>query len=222
MVSTGFGDHRRELSVLQDPPVVLRQTPPSASPSPISGIAAAGSTPSFLNSIFDHQDPFQLSPQAPNRPGTAPTAGASHDSYFPDEPRRPSVASVVTNASSTGSKSSMGRTLRKKFFGDGESPSAGSGSAPGSGSAAPSVGSPGSSESSLPANTNNNANATTNSNSNHIHNVTPRSQFGGLVNPVTPAISRPRTPVPSSEVVPFLYQDPAVRLLSLSPARSLA
>ena len=51
--------------------------------------------------------------------------------------------------------------------------------------------SPGSSESSLPPNT------------------TPRSHYG-FPRPNTPTGSRPRTPVPSADVVPFLYQDPEV------------
>jgi len=147
----------------------MRQNPPSASPSPIAGHHSL--TPNLNSNIFDsNQEPFAPSPHL--RPCTAPSVGPS-DSYFPDEPRRPSVASVVTNASSTGSKSSMGRSIYKKIFGGDDA--AGE--------------SPGSSESSLPP------------------NVTPRSQHV-----FTPTISRPRTPVPSSEVVPFLYQDPAVGL----------
>jgi adenylate cyclase len=169
-----FSDHRRELAVLQNPPFMMRQNPPSAAPSPVNGHASA-TTPSFLNSnIFDSHEPFALSPHL--RPGTAPSAGGvgPQDGYSPDETRRPSVASVVTNASSTGSKSSIGRSFYKKIFGEGDSGE-----------------SPGSSESSLPP------------------NVTPRSQYG-FARPVTPTISRPRTPVPPSEVVPFLYQDPEV------------
>lgn len=52
--------------------------------------------------------------------------------------------------------------------------------------------SPGSSESSLPP------------------NATPRSHYG-FPRPNTPTGSRPRTPVPSADVVPFIYQDPEVR-----------
>lgn len=176
--SMNFSDHRRELAVLQNPHIVMRQTPPSASPSPINGNA----TPSFLNSnIFDsHHDPFQQ--LSPHRPGTAPTTGGPQDSYFPDETRRPSVASVVTNASSTGSKSSMGKSFYRKLFGEGDT----------------SGESPGSSESSLPP------------------NATPRSQQYGFNRPTTPTGSRtgsrPRTPLPSAEVVPFLYQNPDVSL----------
>jgi adenylate cyclase len=172
-------DHRRELAVLQNPPFVMRQNPPSAAPSPINGQAPA---PSFLNSnIFDsQQEPFTLSPLM--RPGTAPSAGGvgPQDSYFPsDETRRPSVASVVTNASSTGSKSSIGRSIYEKFFGE---------NTPGE-----------TSESSIPPNV-----------------TSSRSRYG-FTRPVTPTTSRtasrPRTPVPSSEVVPFLYQDPQVARL---------
>ncbi|KAI5838347.1 phosphatase 2C-domain-containing protein [Morchella snyderi] len=174
-----MSDHRRELAVLQTPPFILRQNPPSTANSPMNP-SASSSTPttSFLNgnfafdSHYPHtQEQYQLSP--PLRPGTAPSSGdrndRSSDGYFPSDDRRPSVASVITNASSTGSKSSIGRQIMKKFFGDGDNND-----------------SPASSESSLPP------------------SATPRSHFG---RPTTPTYSRPRTPVPSSDVVPFLYQD---------------
>ncbi|KAG0634409.1 phosphatase 2C-domain-containing protein [Tuber brumale] len=177
-----LGDHRRDLSVLQTPPFVLRQNPPSASNSPANGTANSAVAPSSYlnNNPFDSQDQFGLSP--PVRPGTAPSAGTqnSSDAYFPNDDRRPSVASVVTNASSTGSKSSIGRSFYsgyKKFFGDNDNNNAGE--------------SPGSSESSLPP------------------NATPRSHYG-FPRPTTPTNSRPRTPLPSSDVVPFIYQDPDV------------
>ncbi|CAZ83205.1 unnamed protein product [Tuber melanosporum] len=177
-----LGDHRRDLSVLQTPPFVLRQNPPSASNSPANGTASSAVAPSSYlnNNSFDSQDQFGLSP--PVRPGTAPSAGTqnSSDAYFPIDDRRPSVASVVTNASSTGSKSSIGKSFYsgyKKFFGDNDNNNAGE--------------SPGSSESSLPP------------------NATPRSHYG-FPRPTTPTNSRPRTPLPSSDVVPFIYQDPDV------------
>ncbi|KAI5789099.1 hypothetical protein EDC01DRAFT_631149 [Geopyxis carbonaria] len=179
-----MGDHRRELAVLQTPQFVLRQNPPSVLPSPSNGNGSPGAT--FLNSsIFDNQEQYQLSP---HRPSTALSTGSQGqqgptDSYFPDETRRPSVASVVTNASSTGSKSSIGRSIYKKIFGDGENNND----------------SPGSSESSLPSNT------------------TPRSHYG-FPRPATPTGSRPRTPLPPAEVVPFLYQDPDdIRRLGVAP-----
>jgi adenylate cyclase len=180
---TNLTDHRKELSVLQAPQFVMRQNPPTAAPSPING-ASTTSTPSFLNSsIFDSQEPFH-SPSS-LRPGTAPSTGSAPpgpaESYFPDEPRRPSVASVVTNASSTGSKSSFGKYFSRKIFGEGET----------------SGDSTVSSESSLPP------------------TVTPRTQYG-FQRPTTPTNSRPRTPLPSAEVVPFLYQDPEV-VCSLIP-----
>ncbi|KAL7268125.1 cysteinyl-tRNA synthetase [Rhizina undulata] len=172
-----LSDHRRELSVLQTPPFILRQNPPSAGNSPAlpngASISAVTPTAGFLNSnIFDTQEVT-----SPLRPGTAPSSGSQGpiDSYFPDE-RRPSVAS------STGSKSSIGKSIYKRIFGgDGDSDS------------------PGSSESSLPSNT------------------TPRTHYG-FPRPTTPTNSRPRTPLPSSEVVPFLYQDPEdIRRLGDAP-----
>lgn len=174
-----MSDHRRELSVLQTPQFILRQNPPSAGPTPTTAFPSGQTTPNnFPNgSIFDNSEQSQLSP---HRPGTAPHSGSpGPDSYFPSEDnRRPSVASVATNASSTGSKSSMGRSLYNKFFGPGENEDGRS------------------SETST---------ATT---------AAPRSH--GFVRPSTPTgPPRPRTPVPSSEVVPFLYQDPDVRTSSL-------
>lgn len=173
-----MSDHRRELSVLQTPPFILRQNPPSAANSPMNGSASASTPPtSFLNGNFafdsHSHEQYQLSP--PLRPGTAPSSGdRTSDGYFPTDDRRPSVASVVTNASSTGSKSSIGRQFMRKVFGDGDNGTE----------------SPGSSESSLPP------------------SAMPRSHYG--IRPTTPTYSRPRTPVPSSDVVPFLYQDPEV------------
>ncbi|TGZ78613.1 PP2C-domain-containing protein [Ascodesmis nigricans] len=166
-----LSDHRRELSVLQTPQFMLRQNPPSAGTTPTSSFPSGQTTPGgFLNgNIFDNPDQSQLSPY---RPGTAPHVGSPvQDSYFPPEDtRRPSVASVTTNASSTGSKSSIPRSLYNKFFGPGENDD-------GSRSTTETSTLPGSS-----------------------------SRSG---RPSTPTgIPRPRTPVPSSEVVPFLYQDP--------------
>lgn len=186
-------DHRRELSVLQTPSYFQRNSPSSGvSPAatngmsavtPISAVSNNGTSggPPFFNNVFDsnnQSDQFQLSPQF-YRPGTAPGTSSSNiplgsDSYFPDD-RRPSVASVITNASSTGSKTSLGRSGRsiyKRIFGDDNSND-----------------SPGSSESSL---------------QNNRDLPRPNAPYA---RPATPTSSRPRTPLPSSEIVPFLYQD---------------
>lgn len=127
------------------------------------------------SAIFDGPGHDQLSPH--QRPPTAPAGSGSPgptDSYFPnEETRRPSVASVATNASSTGSKSSIGRTIINKLFGPTDQDDSGR-----------------TSELS-------------------IHQNASRQQL--QQRPGTPTgPPRPRTPVPSSEVVPFLYQDPQV------------
>lgn len=185
----GLGDHRRELSVLQTPSYVRNSPPsgPTLSPAglsnvlsvsitPISAVSTNSSSSVFPNSnVFDlyQPDSHQTSPQY--RPGTAPGPNGSAstsigtigpDSYFPQDDRRPSIASLATNASSTGSKTSIGRSIVRRIFGDDDKES------------------PGSSDSSL----------------------LPYSRPGAPRTNTQPG-SRPQTPVPSSDVVPFLYQD---------------
>ncbi|RPB29083.1 PP2C-domain-containing protein [Terfezia boudieri ATCC MYA-4762] len=188
----GLGDHRRELSVLQTP-TYIRNSPssgPVISPAgtangfpsattPVSAASTNNGSHGFLNSNpFDsyQSDHFQNSSQ--NRPGTAPGPNGSTssgtigpDSYFPQDDRRPSVASLATNASSTGSKTSIGRSIVRRFFGEDDKES------------------PGSSDSSLLQN-----------------NVLQRPSAAYTRTNTQPG-SRPQTPVPSSDVVPFLYQD---------------
>lgn len=185
----GLGDHRRELSVLQTPSFVRNSPPsgPALSPAglsnglsvsitPISAVSTNNNSSVFPNSnVFDlyQSDSHQTSPQY--RPGTAPGLNGSTpassgtigpDSYFPQDDRRPSIASLATNASSTGSKTSIGRSIVRRIFGDDDKES------------------PGSSDSSL----------------------LPYSRPGAPRTNTQPG-SRPQTPVPSSDVVPFLYQD---------------
>ena len=188
----GLGDHRRELSVLQTPSYI-RNSPssgPGLSPAgtangfpsattPVSAASTNNGSHGFLNSNpFDpyQSDHFQSSSQY--RPGTAPGPNGSTssgtigpDSYFPQDDRRPSVASLATNASSTGSKTSIGRSIVRRIFGEDDKES------------------PGSSDSSLPQN-----------------NVLQRPS-AAYTRTNTQTGSRPQTPVPSSDVVPFLYQD---------------
>lgn len=148
---------------------------------------------SFYNDSSDNlSQASQLSPVF--RPGSA-TANAGDspaDPYFGDR-RRPSVASITT-ASSQGSKSSHSRTggLHKKlhtFFGD-------------------EFGRDGS-ESSLPSQRETRSHSFARSQrerqGSNATDITPRD--------ASPGPSRPRTPVPSSDVVPFLYQDSTVNSL---------
>ncbi|KAI1333241.1 protein phosphatase 2C [Xylariaceae sp. FL0255] len=204
-----LANYRRELAVL-DPtggrtPQVHRD-PPSHSSNALSNIAPwmspngaggpANPSPttfstSFYNDSSDNlSTPSQLSPAfrlGQTRPSQPPN-NESPDAALFDDQRRPSLASITT-ASSQGSKNSSTRGGIKKlqgFFGE-EFPGRDS------------------SETSLPPNAQskdqrsysfgrprrgrNDSNAT-----DHTREPSPSS-------------SRPRTPVPSSDVVPFLYQE---------------
>jgi len=188
----GLGDHRKELSVLQTPSYIRnpQSSGPGLSPAgtansfpsattPVSAASANSGSHGFLNSNpFDpyQSDYFQNSSQL--RPGTAPGPNGSTssgtigpDNYFPQDDRRPSVASLATNASSTGSKTSIGRSIVRRFFGDDDKES------------------PGSSDSSL------------------LQNNVLQRPSAPYTRANTQPGSRPQTPVPSSDVVPFLYQD---------------
>lgn len=147
----------------------------------------------FYNDSSDNlSQTSQLSPGV--RPGSGRTGNTSDSpevGFFNDE-RRPSLASVTT-ASSSGSKSSMSRTggFHKKlqgFFGEDFTGKE-------------------SSEASLPLQESRKEHRapsyTRQRERNHSHSNSRRDQ--------SPAsLSRPRTPVPSSDVVPFLYQDSQV------------
>ncbi|KYK56020.1 adenylate cyclase, ACY [Drechmeria coniospora] len=136
--------------------------------------------------------------EAPRRglPGTA-SFDTNYDStdgaYYATDGRRPSVASIVTTASSQGSKASGPRGGFRKlqgFFGE-EFPGRDS------------------SESSLPASL---AGKDQRSRS-YSHTRPPYRDrnYSNATDPrdTSPTSSRPRTPVPAPEVVPFLYQDNA-------------
>jgi adenylate cyclase len=207
---TDFGNYRRDLAVLdtgggRGVPQIQHNPPTAlASPNPIAPWMTTngsnpGSSPGFGTSFYnDSSDNLsqasQLSPGF--RPGTGLTGNTNAsdspaDATFGDE-RRPSVASVTT-ASSTGSKSSISRQggIHKKlqtFFGDDFPGKDGS-------------------DTSLPAHvkegrTHSFARSHRDRNHSSATDYTQRDN--------SPAPSRPRTPVPSSDVVPFLYQDSQV------------
>lgn len=176
----------------------------SHSPIPTAGNGAVLTT-TFYNDDSDNlSSASQMSPGfrsasvgALMRPTQNPPGSDSPDAaYFNDE-RRPSVASITTTASSQASKSSGHRGgLRKLqgFFGE-EYPGRDS------------------SETSLPP-----SYAGKESRS-HSYSHTPRphrdrnhSNATDHTRDASPASSRPRTPVPAPEVVPFLYQEAEVRL----------
>ncbi|KAI0136736.1 protein phosphatase 2C [Xylariales sp. AK1849] len=203
-----LANYRRDLAVL-DPSggriPHIQKDPPSAGPTQSqiapwmsgNGGANANAPLSSFATSFYHDDSdnlssaSQLSPAF--RPGTSRIAETpeSRDSpsaaYFNDE-RRPSVASVTT-ASSQGSKSSANRGGFKKlqgFFGEDFPGRDGS-------------------ETSLPAGGTGKEQRSYSFNRStrerNYSNATDHTREG------SPSSSRPRTPVPSSDVVPFLYQE---------------
>jgi adenylate cyclase len=212
---SGFGNHRRDLAVLENAgsgrvPAINRQPPSALSPNNPWG-SGIGQIPMpssvFGSSFFDDssEDVGGLSPSF--RPGSS-----QEDMGFPDDGRRPSIASATT-VSSIGSKSSMGRGFHKKlqgFFGD-EFPGM--------------EGSRQNSESSLPPGAmlpqgapadilaaqrlRNRNNSINNNNNNNNNSITPNANNNQLAisRPGSPAsFSRPRTPH-SSEVTPWEFQD---------------
>ena len=205
---TDFGNYRRDLAVLDTGGNIpkIQHNPPTAFASPnqiAPWMSTNGSnvTPSsaFATSFYnDSSDNLsqgsQLSPGF--RPGTGLTGNTNAsdspaDACFGDE-RRPSVASVTT-ASSTGSKSSISRQggIHKKlqtFFGEDFPGKDGS-------------------DTSLPGHA---KEARTHSFARSHRDRNHSSATDHTQRDNSPAGSRPRTPVPSSDVVPFLYQDSQV------------
>ncbi|KAF2457648.1 hypothetical protein BDY21DRAFT_286019 [Lineolata rhizophorae] len=201
---TDFTNYRKDLAALDTSsgnkvPQISRQPPTASSPAPpwIPGNNGSANMPSsvFPNFLNDSNEDFtQLSP------GFRP--GSGRDDGYPDDDRRPSVASATT-ASSTGSKGSITRGFHKKlqgFFGDEfvesrQSSDASLGAHPGYSAGDQS------SNSSRP--------------SRHRNNSVP-NPVGSR--PGSPMSSRPRTPQISSEVTPWEFQD--VRVIAyLGPSQ---
>ncbi|KAK2073031.1 hypothetical protein P8C59_007343 [Phyllachora maydis] len=167
-------------------------------PATSSSAAAAPSTTFYNDSSDNLSMGPPLSPVLPagarSRPQPSQTGAGGIDSpdlaYFSDE-RRPSIASVTTTASSQGSKASGQRGGIRKlqlFFGEefpGRDSSDSSLTQAGPGKEHRSQ----SYSHSRPQRDRNHSNAT-----DHTRDASPSS-------------SRPRTPVPAPEVVPFLYQE---------------
>lgn len=200
-----FNNYRRDLAVLDQP----RNNSQPSNGTPASQIAPwmssnhagpgahAGALPmSFYNDSTDSLSfaSQQISPQLPQAASRSGQLSVSYDSpdglYYNHDGRRPSAASVATT-SSQGSKASVPRGGFRKlqgFFGE-EFPGRDS------------------SESSLPGSIGKDQRSRSYSQSRpgqerHHSNATDRE--------ASPASSRPRTPVPAPEVVPFLYQDNTV------------
>ncbi|KAF2115465.1 hypothetical protein BDV96DRAFT_80210 [Lophiotrema nucula] len=194
-----FRDHRKELAVLETRiPSISRNPPTATSSTPPWGSAGSNGAvmPSSVfgpGSFFDdsNDDIAQLSPGF-GRPGT----GGREDAMgFPNDDRRPSVASATT-VSSSGSKSSISRGFHKKlqgFFGDefpGDSRQNSDTSL-----TAPYTGS-------TETQSIRGARGRTNSINNTVgSSINSHSRAG------SPVSSRPRTPLPSSEVTPWEFQE---------------
>ena len=201
-MSNDFGNYRRDLSALEtsggripsiqhNPPTAAsahNYTAPWMSPqnAPTMTSSAFGTT-SYDDSSDNHSVSSQLSPGL--RPGNARTASDPEPTAH-DGGRRQSLASIAT-VSSSGSKGSVARGgIHKKlqgFFGEEYPAREGAETSPLSQISGKEH----------------------RSNSYSRHRDRKTSTATEVRDP-SPTSSRPRTPVPSSEVVPFLYQDSQV------------
>lgn len=217
-----LGNYRRDLAVLEPSRAIPVQQPSQHQPQPqyrhqlasqvAPWMAPSSSAPShslplsFYNGSSDSLPASQGLTPSGSRSGMG-HLGASFDSpdgiYYGDSGRRPSAASVNTTASSQGSKASVPRGGFRKlqgFFGE-EFPGRDS--------------SDGSTPASLPGG---NAGAASiagkdQRSRSYSHTRPPqrdRNYSNATDREASPASSRPRTPVPSADVVPFLYQDNTV------------
>ncbi|KAG5951196.1 hypothetical protein E4U53_003581 [Claviceps sorghi] len=207
-----FTNYRRDLSVLeparsQNPSSLPQHCQsvgsPGAQSAPwMSAGAPAGASPRGLPTSFYNDSSDSLSMASQFSPGLASVAGrpgTGSGSVCPDyadalyydvDGRRPSAASIVTTASSQGSKTSANRGGFRKlqgFFGE-EFPGRDS------------------SESSLPISVpGKDQRSRSYSHGRPTHRD--RNCSNATDREPSPSSSRPRTPVPNPEVVPFLYQD---------------
>lgn len=193
-----FGNYRRDVGIIDTSPSVpsISRVPPSASsphaPWNNNNSSSFPMTSSVFGSFYnDSQESVaQLSPGF--RPGTGQT-----DMGFPDDDRRPSIASNTT-VSSSGSKSSVGRGFHKKlqgFFGEDFTDFQPS------------------SDPNLPPS------ASIDHVKNRHRNNSAHNTIGSTSSsrPASPGSSRPRTPGASSEVTPWVYQDMNVRTSRFVP-----
>lgn len=206
-ITNDFGNYRRELlgSALETSggtlPLIQHGSPISSQIAPwmSSGHASTVVPASAFQTTFYNDSSDNLSQTSQLSPGVRPGSGRTGNTsdspeagFFNDE-RRPSLASVTT-ASSSGSKSSVSRTggFHKKlqgFFGEDFTGKE-------------------SSETSLPSHESRQEQRAPSYSRHRERNHSARTQDSHRE--LSPAPSRPRTPVPSSDVVPFLYQDSQV------------
>jgi adenylate cyclase len=214
-----LADYRRDLAVLETSGhrvPRIQHNPPTATSSSLSQVApwmvnngsgsgsnTVGST-SFYNDSSDNLSVgSQLSPsfQSTSHRGVANTGSQdSPDAAYFDE-RRPSLASITT-ASSQGSKTSIARGGMRKlqgFFGE-EFPGRDS-------------------TETLPPAVPAKDSRTRSYSLSRTHRDRNYSNSTEQTRDASPSSSRPRTPVPSAEVVPFLYQEAAVGAMDGFPLR---
>ncbi|KAL6402942.1 putative adenylate cyclase [Ilyonectria robusta] len=199
-------NYRRDLAVLETSRVPqIQHNPPTGGSNPQiapwmmtpNGSSTPSSTmpTSFYNDSSDNLSlASQLSPGYPStnaRPGPGTAPQDSPDAAYFNDSRRPSAASILT-ASSQGSKTSVTRGGFRKlqgFFGE-EFPGRDS------------------SESSLPTSfMGKDQRQRSYSHSRPTQRDRNYSNATDHTRDASPSSSRPRTPVPAPEVVPFLYQD---------------
>lgn len=205
-MASGFGGFRRDQSILDQAnsariPQIQHTLPSATSPDQIAPWMTEQSTPRFPSGAFgttfynESSDNLSLSSQlSPGcKPGTIP--GFSNDSetigYFGQnigDERRPSVISVATassGASKSGSLARSGKHTYKKlqgFFGEDN------------------LGE----ESETSERKEGRSHSYSRASQRHPSNAST------AIRGESPQSSRPLTPVPSSDVVPFLYQDSQV------------
>ena len=209
-------DYRRDLAIL-DPAGGRSSRNPHTNPSTGSlgqiapwmagGSSGAASAPppdpvptTFYNDSTDNLSlASQLSPGIRTSISRATPAGSTDSpdaAYFTDE-RRPSVASITTTASSQGSRASGARGGIRKlqgFFGE---------EFPGRDSSETSLAHPG-------AGKEHRSHSYSYNRPHRDRNYSNATDHGRDGSPC----SRPRTPVPAPEVVPFLYQEADVRAMT--------
>lgn len=206
-LSNDFVNYRRDLAVLETSgsriPSIQHNPPTALGPSPNNHIApwmtpqngpTMPSTAAQVGSSYydDASDSHSITSQTPSgglrpRSGTGDRSG--FDPSYPHDERRPSLASLTT-VSSSGSRGSVVRAnLHKKlqgFFGEEYL---------------------GRDDASIKSTGKENRSNSSTKQRDCSRKVSTVADGRGE----SPAPSRPRTPVPSSDVVPFLYQDSTVR-----------
>ena len=213
-------NYRQDLAVLDPAGGRNTRNPSTTGPALLSGVNSSanamqnnaggantsnppGGGTSFYNDSSDNVSLLsQVSPSfksAPNRVNTAQHLSAP-DSPDPYDERRPSFASITT-LSSQGSKNSLARGgLRKLqgFFGE---------EFPGSDTSLPPP--------AVPPKDNRQDNRPRSFSHSRPQRGRNHSNATDITRDASPSSSRPRTPVPAPEVVPFLYQEPDVRHIFL-------